>query len=99
MAKTSIEQRDIRKQKLSFRARLKRLALKAIIRKGDIEEQEAAQAKLQKSSRNESQTRVRNRCRCCGRPRGTLRRFGLCRICLRKAAMRGDVPGLKKASW
>lgn len=99
MAKTSIEQRDQRKQKLSLRARLKRLALKAIIRKGTIEEQEEAVLKLQKRPRNESQARVRNRCRSCGRPRGTLRRFGLCRICLRKAAMRGDVPGLKKASW
>lgn len=99
MAKTSVRERDKRKAEQSLGARLKRLALKLIIRKGTLEEQEAAVIRLQKRPRNESQSRVRYRCRSCGRPRGTLRRFGLCRICLRKAAMRGDVPGLKKASW
>ena|SRR3990167_5236037 len=99
MAKTSIREREKGKLAQSLGARVKRLALKLLIRKGTLEEQETAVIKLQKRPRNESQSRVRNRCRCCGRPRGTLRRFGLCRICLRKAAMRGDVPGLKKASW
>ncbi len=99
MAKTSIKEREKRKVAKSERARSKRLELKKTIRKGGLEEQEVAIMKLQKSHRNESQSRVRNRCRSCGRPRGTLRRFGLCRMCLRKAAMRGDVPGLKKASW
>lgn len=99
MAKTSIQEREKRKVDQSERARTKRLALKEVIRSGSMDEQEKAIAKLQKLPRNESKSRVRNRCQCCGRPRATLRRFGLCRICLRKAAMRGDVPGLKKASW
>lgn len=99
MAKLSIKEREKKKILLSERARTKRKQLKMIIRKSSYEEQEAAIEKLQKRPRNESKTRVRNRCRSCGRPRGTLRRFGLCRLCLRKAAMRGDVPGLKKASW
>jgi len=45
------------------------------------------------------QTRVRNRCRQCGRPRGYYRRFGLCRICLREEALKGNIPGLVKSSW
>ncbi len=45
------------------------------------------------------QTRVRNRCRKCGRPRGYYRRFGLCRICLREEALQGNIPGLSKSSW
>lgn len=44
-------------------------------------------------------TRVRHRCRLCGRPRGYFRKFGICRICLRKLADNGMIPGLKKASW
>lgn len=43
--------------------------------------------------------RVRNRCKACGRPRGYYRRFGLCRICLREMALRGEIPGLTKSSW
>ena len=45
------------------------------------------------------QNRVRNRCRLCGRPRGYYRRFGLCRICLREEALKGNIPGLAKSSW
>ncbi len=44
-------------------------------------------------------TRVRNRCRICGRPRGYIRRFGLCRICFREQALEGKIPGVVKASW
>jgi small subunit ribosomal protein S14 len=44
-------------------------------------------------------TRFRNRCRLCGRPRGFLRDFGLCRICFRKLAHRGEIPGVTKSSW
>lgn len=43
--------------------------------------------------------RYRNRCRLCGRPRGYMRRFGLCRICFRERALKGEIPGVKKASW
>jgi small subunit ribosomal protein S14 len=54
---------------------------------------------LNKRPRDESSCRVKRRCRRCGRPRSVYRRFALCRICLREAAMHGDVPGLSKSSW
>src|SRR5581483_5846949 len=63
------------------------------------EERAAAALKLQKMPRDSSPSRVRNRCRITGRTRGYYRKFGLSRSKLRKAAMRGDVPGLVKASW
>lgn len=99
MAKTSVIQRNKKRLRKSQSAHAKRKKLKLVVRKGTPDEQEIAMLKLQKSSRDESACRVRNRCRACGRSCGTLRKFGLCRIHLREAAMRGDVPGLKKASW
>lgn len=45
------------------------------------------------------QVRWRNRCRCCGRPRGYLRKFALCRLCFRKLALAGEIPGVVKSSW
>lgn len=45
------------------------------------------------------EVRQRNRCNRCGRPRGYLRQFGLCRICFREMALRGEIPGVRKASW
>ena len=63
------------------------------------EERWDAQVALQKLPRNASPSRLRNRCRQTGRPHAYLRKFGLSRIKLREAAMRGDVPGLTKASW
>lgn len=63
------------------------------------EEREAAQRKLQNLPRNSSPTRVRNRCAVTGRPRGYYRKFGLSRIALRDLALRGDLPGVIKASW
>ena len=98
MAKTSVKNRNKYRIVLSERAKKSRQALKETIRI-DEDNREAAIDKLQKCARNESQIRVRNRCRECGRSRGTYRRFGLCRIHLREAAMRGDVPGLRKSSW
>ena len=99
MAKLSIIERNKKRILRSRSARKKRLELRRIVLKGKLEEQEIAMLKLQKSHRDESAVRVRIRCRDCGRSRGILRKFGLCRIHLREAAMRGDVPGLKKASW
>ena len=99
MAKTSVIERNKKRQKKVRLARKKREVLKTVIRKGAPDEQEKAVLKLQKCSRDESPIRVRNRCRSCGRSCGTLKKFGLCRIHLREAMMRGDVPGLKKASW
>ena len=99
MAKLSVVIRNKKRIRQSEAARNKRVELRKQIRKGLPEEQEIALLKLQKSPLNESPVRVRNRCAHCGRPRGTLRKFKLCRIHLREAAMRGDIPGLKKASW
>lgn len=55
--------------------------------------------KLNKLPRNSSKIRIKRRCNCCGRPRAVYRRFGLCRICLRKHLMQGDVSGGRKSSW
>lgn len=101
MAKTCMIVRDQVRKSLSDKARTKREKLKQIIKSmnADFDEKMAAVAKLNKSARDESPIRTRNRCRICGRPRGVYRKFGLCRIHLREAAMRGDVPGLVKASW
>lgn len=98
MAKTSVKNRNKERKILSERMKATRKALKETIRIDEVNREEAID-KLQKRRRNESSIRIRNRCRQCGRSRGTLRRFGLCRIHLREAAMRGDVPGLRKASW
>ena len=98
MAKTSSVVRNKRRIILSKRMKKSRAALKETIRTDEVNRDEAID-KLQKRRRNESPIRVRNRCRQCGRSRGTLRRFGLCRMHLREAPLRGDVPGLRKASW
>jgi len=78
-----------------------RSKLKSIVNgvNSDDAERWDANLKLQQLSPNTSKVRQVNRCRQCGRPRGVYKRFGLCRIHLREAAMRGDVPGMVKASW
>lgn len=98
MAKKSVIMRNLKRIKIVERMRESRNALKDVIRI-DEDNRDDALLKLQKRRRNESPCRVRERCRQCGRANGTIRKFGLCRIHLREAAMRGDVPGLKKASW
>ena len=98
MAKASVVARNKKRQVRVNRMKNVRDALRNLIKK-DAENRDEAVEKMQKRSRNESPIRVRNRCRVCGRGKGTLRKFGLCRIHLREAAMRGDVPGLRKASW
>jgi small subunit ribosomal protein S14 len=79
----------------------KRAALKAIIRNPNAtdEERAAAQYKLQELPRNSSPVRIRNRCAITGRARGYLRKFGLSRIKFRELALRGEIPGVRKASW
>lgn len=79
----------------------KRATLKAIIRNPNStdEEREAALYKLQDLPRNSSPVRIRNRCAITGRPRGYLRKFGLSRIKFRELALRGEIPGVRKASW
>jgi len=79
----------------------KRAALKAVVNSTTASDEEKweAQVKLQKLPRDASPSRQRNRCQVTGRPHGVFRKFGLCRNKLREHAMKGDVPGLTKASW
>lgn len=101
MAKTSMIAREEKRTKTVAKYAAKRAALKAIlsdINAGD-DEKWAAQVKLQKLPRDASPVRQVKRCRITGRPHGVYRKFGLCRHKVREAAMRGDIPGLTKASW
>ncbi len=101
MAKLSLINRDIKRRALVKKYAPKRQALEAIINDQSKSEEERFQArlKLQALPRNANPTRLRNRCEVTGRPRGTYRKFGLGRIKLRESAMRGEIPGLVKASW
>ena len=101
MAKTSMVNRDIKREKLAKKFAAKRAELKKIVSSQDASYEEKIQAaeKLQKLPRDSSPSRQRNRCEISGRPRGVYRKFGLGRNKLREATMRGDVPGLRKASW
>jgi small subunit ribosomal protein S14 len=101
MAKTSMINREIKRKKLNKQHGAKRDALKKIISSttASYEEKIEAATKLQKLPRDSSESRQRNRCELSGRSRGVYRKFGLGRNKLREATMRGDVPGLRKASW
>ncbi|HED34055.1 MAG TPA: 30S ribosomal protein S14 [Gammaproteobacteria bacterium] len=101
MAKTSMIQREAKRAKLVERDYEKRAALRVILKdpEASFEEKMAAQVKMQKLPRDSSPSRRRNRCRITGRPHGYYRKFGLSRIKLRETMMRGDIPGLVKASW
>ena len=101
MAKVSMINREKRRTKLVAKYANKRTALKAIISNPEVgfEEKQEAMFALQKLPRDSSPARQRNRCQITGRPRGFYRKFGLSRNMLRQATMRGDVPGLRKASW
>ena len=101
MAKTSMINRDIKRAKLAKQHGAKREALNKIIssQSATYEEKMEAVVKLQKLPRDSSESRQRNRCAITGRPRGVYAKFGLARNKLREATMRGDVPGLRKASW
>lgn len=101
MAKTSLINREARREKLAKKYAARRAELKRVIRDLNTsdEDRHAAIAKLAKLPRDSSPSRQRNRCELTGRPHGYYRKFGLGRSKLREAAMRGDVPGLHKASW
>jgi small subunit ribosomal protein S14 len=101
MAKKSMIAREEKRKKLVKKFDVKRKALREIIRNPNtsFEDKELAQLQLQKLPRDSSLTRVRNRCNLTGRPHGYYRKFGLSRNKLREATMRGDVPGVVKASW
>ena len=101
MAKKSMLNREVRRAATVKRYAAKRAKLKEIIRdpKSSDEERYEAQRQLQALPRDASPSRLRNRCAITGRSRGYYRRFGLGRNKLREATMRGDIPGLSKASW
>jgi small subunit ribosomal protein S14 len=101
MAKISMKQREAKREKLVAKYAEKRAALKAIILNVDSSDEDrwAAQIQLQKLPRDSSKSRLRNRCQITGRPHGVYRKFKLSRIKLREEGMKGNVPGLKKASW
>lgn len=101
MAKTCMVNREIKREKLAKKFSAKRAELKKIIasQTASYEDKMDASAKLQKLPRDSSPSRQRNRCELTGRSRGVYRKFGLGRNKLREATMRGDVPGLRKASW
>ena len=100
MAKQSMKNRELKRQRTVAKFAQKRAALKAIIAsRSPLRRRVEAQVALQKQPRDASASRLRNRCRLTGRPHGVYRKFGLARNMLRQAAMRGDVPGTVKASW
>lgn len=101
MAKVSMIQRDLRRAKLVQKYASRRAELKKLISdpEADFEEKQAAIDALNRLPRDSSPVRRRNRCSQSGRSRGYYRKFGLGRNKLREAAMRGDIPGLRKASW
>ena len=101
MAKKSMVARETKRAKLAARYAKKRAELKAIIKNPEstTDERDAAQAKLNAMPRDASPSRGRNRCSITGRPHGFYRKFGLARNKLREATMKGEIPGLGKASW
>ena len=101
MAKKSMLERELKREKLVRRHAAKRAELKKIIRNLDTGDAEraAAVAKLSALPRDSSPSRGRNRCSVTGRPHGFYRKFGLARNKLREAAMKGEIPGLTKSSW
>lgn len=101
MAKLSLINRELKREAMVKKFAHKRAELQAVIDDQSRSEEDRYQArlKLQQLPRNSSPVRLRNRCELTGRPRGTYRKFGLARSKLREAAMRGDVPGIAKASW
>lgn len=101
MAKMSMKNRELKRAQLTKKFAGKRAELRAVIndQTSDYDAKMDAQKKLQTMPRDSSAVRKRSRCRITGRPHGVYRKFGLCRNKLREAAMRGDIPGLVKASW
>lgn len=101
MAKQSMKAREVKRAKLVVKFAEKRATLKAIISgvNSSDEDRWNAVLQLQTLPRDSSPVRKRNRCNVTGRPHGYLRKFGMSRIKVREHMMRGEIPGLKKASW
>jgi small subunit ribosomal protein S14 len=101
MAKTAVINRDLKRRKTVKKFAKKRAELQAVIDNAKISDDDrfAARQRLQQLPRDSSPTRLRNRCKLTGRPRGVFRKFGLGRNMLREIALRGEIPGVVKASW
>jgi small subunit ribosomal protein S14 len=101
MAKTAVINRDLKRRKIVKKFAKKRAELQTLIDNAKMSDEDrfAARQKLQQLPRDSSPTRLRNRCKLTGRPRGVFRKFGLGRNKLREIAMRGEIPGVVKASW
>ncbi|HEY8354040.1 MAG TPA: 30S ribosomal protein S14 [Methylophilaceae bacterium] len=101
MAKICLIEREQKRRETVEKYAAKRAALIAIIKdaKASAEERREARLKLQNLPRNASPVRLRNRCALTGRPRGVFSKFGIARTKLRELMMRGEVPGVTKASW
>ena len=101
MAKTAVINRDLKRRKIVKKFAKKRTELLAVIDNSKVSDEDrfAARQKLQQLPRDAIPTRLRNRCKLTGRPRGVFRKFGLGRNMLREIAMRGEIPGVVKASW
>jgi small subunit ribosomal protein S14 len=101
MAKTNMVEREKRRASIVKKYAARRAQLKELIRspKTSAEDRAAAQVQFQKLPRDASPARQRNRCAITGRSRGVYRKFGLARVKIREVAMRGEIPGLTKASW
>ena len=101
MAKQSMIQRELKREKMVAKYAEKRAELKAAMKdlNASYEEQQEAREKFNALPRNSSPVRLRNRCRITGRPHGYFRKFAMSRNKLRKHTMNGDVPGLRKGSW
>ncbi len=101
MAKTALINREEKRRQMVKKFAAKRAELQAIVNDGKRSEEErmAARLKLQALPRNASPVRMHNRCALTGRPRGVFRKFGLCRNKIREMAMKGEIPGVTKASW
>ncbi|ADE11019.1 30S ribosomal protein S14 [Sideroxydans lithotrophicus] len=101
MAKTAVINREQKRRETVKKFAAKRAALLAIVTNMSLSDEErfAARQKLQALPRDSSPVRLRNRCSLTGRPRGVFSKFGLGRTKLREYAMRGEIPGVVKASW
>jgi len=101
MAKLSVINRDLKRRETVKKFAAKRAELQSIVGNLKLSEEEryVARLKLQALPRNSSPVRLRNRCALTGRPRGVFSKFGLGRTKLREFAMRGEIPGVIKASW
>lgn len=101
MTRLALIEREAKRKRTVKKYAVKRAAILAVINNAKMSEEEKFEARLslQKLPRNASPSRGRNRCALTGRPRGTFRKFGVARNKLRELALRGDVPGMIKASW